>query len=364
MKIKEIIRSLEATLPLYLQEEWDNCGLQVGDPEAELRQILLAVDPTEEVIQQAIATGANLVVTHHPLLFKGIKRIGQQSTLERSIALALQHGIVIYSAHTNADKAPRGLNFQWAKELGLTNIRTLELGPSSLSELTTFVPEGHLEAVRQALWQAGAGRIGAYDCCSYSTLGEGTFRPMDGSNPFIGKQGALSQTSEYRLQTVFPTSITRAVLQALHEAHPYEVPAVSITQLSNPHPEIGLGVIGELAEATTLTQFLQRIKQELRSDKVAYAGLNAPEEISRVALCGGAGAFLLGKARSAGAQILITGEAKYNDYLDAEGITLATAGHYETEFISTRLFEEIIRADHPDAIISIAQKLKHKINTI
>ncbi len=363
MKIKSIIRALEAQLPLWLQESWDNSGLQIGDLELEATGVLLAVDPTEAVIEEAIALGYNLVVTHHPLLFKGLKRIGTGSDVERATRLALRHDIAVYSAHTSADNAPAGLNAMLARELGLTDVVPLETLKGSMCELTTFVPSEHLATVQEALWAAGAGRIGAYDSCSYASLGMGTFRPLEGSSPFVGEAGALEQVEEVRLSVVLPTGCSTAVVSALHEAHPYEVPAFSLVPLANPLPTAGSGIVGNLPAPMPLRDYLEHLKGYFATDKLMYAGRGA-ELVQRVAICGGAGAFLCSVARRAGADLLVTGEAKYNDYLDAEGLTLATVGHFESESVSTRLFYEIISQKFPTFAVRISSIDNNRIKTI
>ncbi len=342
MKLKDITSCLEQTLPLYLQESWDNSGWQVGDPDTELRGVLLALDASEALVLEAIERGCNLIVTHHPLLFKGLKRIGTTSYVERTVALALRYGVSIYAAHTNADNASEGLNALLAQELGLERVSVLSSIPGSMSELTTFVPEEHLSAVQEALWAAGAGRIGTYDSCSFSSMGEGTFRPLEGARPWVGEQDQLEHQREVRLSVVLPTGSSGAVLSALHRAHPYEVPAYSLVALSNMLPGVGCGVIGDLPEEVELGAYLARIKAYFGTDKLMYSG-RTEGVIRRVALCGGAGAFLSPVACRAGADIFITGEAKYNDYLDAEGLTFVTVGHYESEEVATRLFASIIR---------------------
>lgn len=349
MTIRDITTAIERCLPLWMQESYDNCGLQVGDPNVEAMGALLCVDLTEQVVEEAIAKGCNLIVAHHPLLFKGLKRIATGSYIERVVRLAIKHDIAIYAAHTNADNAPRGLNAMLAEDFGLLNPKPLEPLAGKLTELVTFVPPSHLHEVQQALWSAGAGRIGFYDQCSFATEGEGTFRALPGANPFVGEIDALHHEQEVRLSVVLPTADASSVVAALHRAHPYEVPAYSLVGLANDYPQAGSGIVGDLPEAMPLQDFLTQVKAYFSTDKLSYS---KPKDegmlIKRVALCGGSGAFLWRAARRSGADVLITGEAKYNDYFDVEASPiLATVGHYESERIATRLFADIISANFP-----------------
>lgn len=364
MKIKDIIRAIEEVLPLWLQEQWDNSGLQVGDTSEDVSGILIALDPTEAVIAEAVRRGCNLVVTHHPLLFRGVKRIGTATDVERAIRLAIRSGVTVYSAHTNADNAPEGLNALLARELGLIHTRPLSSIEGSMCELVTFVPESHLEHVRSALWRAGAGRIGQYDSCSFSSAGTGTFRPGAEATPFIGQCHTLEQVAEARLSVVLPSGISAAVVAALHEAHPYEMPAYSLTTLANPLPLAGAGIVGDLPEPVEREALLRRVRDLFDTDKMMIAADTSRERIQRIAICGGAGAFLWGQARRAGADLFITGEAKYNDYLDAEGLIFATVGHFESEVIATRLFERIIREQYHDTPIYISGIDNNRIKSI
>lgn len=342
MTIRDIIHVLEQELPLWLQEEYDNCGLQVGSPDAEAQGALLAVDITEAVLEEARSLGCNLVVAHHPLLFKGLKRISESSYIERCVRFAIKHDIAVYAAHTNADNHASGLNYLLAQDLGLEHLTPLSPSSARLMRLTTYVPHAHLEEVQQALWQAGAGRIGSYDCCSFASQGVGSFRALDGARPFVGAMGELHREPETRLSCVFASADAPQIEAALLAAHPYEVPAYELIPLHNPLPGMGSGIIGDLPEAVPTRQMLERLEAYFETKQLRFS--RSPlEQVRRVAICSGAGAFLWRAARSRGADLFITGEAKYNDYFDVEGKPiLATVGHYESERIATRLFRQII----------------------
>ncbi len=364
MQVKDITQALEEVMPLWLQEDYDNCGLQVGDKMAELNSALLCVDLTEAVVDEAIELGAGLIVTHHPPLFKGLKRIGTGSYIERAVVKAIQHNIAIYAAHTNADNAPDGLNYLLAEDFGLKNVRPLSPVSGKLMELVVFVPKTHLRQVQEALWAAGAGQIGAYDSCSFASSGLGTFRPLEGAEPFSGKQGELSQEEEERFSLILPSAEAAKVVNALLSAHPYEVPAYSLIPLANDYLGAGAGIIGELDEEVEAEVFLRQVKTYFACDKLTYTKSDV-KQVRRVALCGGAGAFLWRAAKAQGADIFITGEAKYNDYFDVESRPiLSTVGHYESEVVATKLFHKVISKKFPNFVLYISKLNSNPILSI
>ena len=237
MKIKEIVSALERFAPLPLQDGFDNAGLQIGLTDAETTGALLCLDVTEAVLDEAIASGCNLIISHHPLIFKGYKSITGKDYVERCILKAIKNDIVIYSAHTNLDNAPGGVNFKIAEKIGLKNVRILDPKESSLIKLVTFVPSAQAEEVRNALFTAGCGCIGNYDSCSYNTEGEGTFRAQEGSHPFCGTVGELHHETEVRIETILPEYKKGEVIRALLSKHPYEEPAYDLYPLHNSWPK-------------------------------------------------------------------------------------------------------------------------------
>ena len=244
MKIKEIVSALERFAPLPLQDGFDNAGLQLGLTDAEATGALLCLDVTEAVLDEAIALGFNLVIAHHPLIFKGYKSITGRDYVERCILKAIKNDLVIYAAHTNLDNAPGGVNFKIAEKIGLKNVRVLEAKENALVKLVTFVPSAQAEEVRKALFSAGCGCIGNYDSCSYNQEGEGTFRAQEGTHPFCGKTGELHTEKEVRIETVLPAYRKAGAVKALIAAHPYEEPAFDIYPLQNTWSQAGAGVIG------------------------------------------------------------------------------------------------------------------------
>ena len=263
MKIKEIVSALERFAPLPLQDGFDNAGLQIGLTEAEATGALLCLDVTEAVLDEAIALGYNLVISHHPLIFKGYKSITGKDYVERCILKAIKNDIVIYSAHTNLDNAQGGVNYKIAEKIGLKNLKVLEPKENSLIKLVTFVPNAQADAVREALFAAGCGNIGNYDSCSYNLEGEGTFRAKEGTHPFCGTIGELHHENEVRIETILPIYKKAEVIKALLSVHPYEEPAFDLYPLQNDWLQAGSGIVGELDESETELEFLKRIKKIL-----------------------------------------------------------------------------------------------------
>ena len=358
MKIKEIVSALERFAPLPLQDGFDNAGLQIGLTEAEATGALLCLDVTEAVLDEAITLGYNLVISHHPLIFKGYKSIAGRDYVERCIMKAIKNDIVIYSSHTNLDNAPGGVNFKIAEKIGLSNVRVLEAKENALVKLVTFVPTAQAENVRKALFAAGCGCIGNYDACSYNVEGEGTFRAQEGSHPFCGSIGELHTEKEVRIETVLPAYKKSEVIKALLSVHPYEEPAFDLYPLQNSWTQAGAGVIGELETPETELEFLKRIKKTFEIGCLKHNKLTG-REIQTVALCGGAGAFLMPLAIRNGADVFITGEIKYHDYFGHDtDILLAEIGHYESEQYTKEIFYTIIRELFPNLALQ-----QCKVNT-
>lgn len=355
MKIKEIVNALEIFAPLPLQDGFDNAGLQIGLTDAEATGALLCLDVTEAVVDEAITLGYNLIVSHHPLIFKGYKSITGRDYVERCILKAIKNDIVIFSMHTNLDNAPQGVNFKIAEIIGLKNLRILEPKANQLLKLVTFVPEAQDDEVRNALFAAGCGCIGNYDSCSYNLEGKGTFRAQPGTHPFCGEIGELHTEHEVRIETVLPAYLQGKVQKALIEAHPYEEPAYDFYPLQNEWAQAGSGLVGELEEPETETDFLHRVKKLFEVGCVKHSRMTG-RLIQKVALCGGAGAFLLPKAVGAHADVFLTGEVKYHDYFSYENdILIAEIGHYESEQYTKDLLYSIIREKFPTLDVQLTR---------
>ena len=343
MKIKEIVSALERFAPLPLQDGFDNAGLQIGLTEAEATGALLCLDVTEAVLDEAIGLGYNLVIAHHPLLFKGCKSITGRDYVERCILKAIKNDIVIYAAHTNMDNAWGGVNFKIAEKLGLKNVCVLEPKEEALVKLVTYVPVAQAEEVRNALFAAGCGCIGRYDSCSYNVEGSGTFRAQEGTHPYCGAVGELHTEAEVRIETIVPAYRKAEAVRVLLKVHPYEEPAFDLYPLQNTWQQAGAGVIGELEKPETELEFLKRVKKTFEVECLRHNKLMG-REIQTVALCGGAGAFLLPLAIRQRADVFLTGEIKYHEFFGHEGeILLAETGHYESEQYTKEIFYTIIR---------------------
>ncbi len=350
-KIKDIAAALEMFAPLPLQDGFDNAGMQLGLTEAEVTGVLLCLDVTEKIIDEAVVSGCNLIVSHHPLIFSPLKKITGSTYVERCVIKALENRIAIYAAHTNIDNAPGGVNYRIAEKLGLQNLKILVPKENALLKLSVYVPVSAADAVRNALFTAGCGHIGNYDSCSYNVEGSGTFRAGEGAHPFCGSVGSLHTEKEVRIDTVMPAYIKNRVVKALLTAHPYEEPAYDIYPLQNNWESVGAGVIGELSGGADELELLKKIKKTFGTGCVRHTSLLG-REVKKVALCGGAGGSFAGAALAAGADLYLTGEARYHDLFSYDGkMLVAVIGHYESERYTMEIFKEIIAAAHPEVII-------------
>ena len=299
IRIKDITNYLEQIAPLDLQEGYDNAGLIVGDPNQEISQALICLDSTEEVVDEAIATGCELIIAHHPIVFGGLKRFNGRDYVERVVMKAIKNDIAIYAAHTNLDNVLRnGVNGEICDRLGIINRRILAPKSGGLRKVVVFCPIKDAEAVRTAMFDAGAGAIGAYDHCSFNLTGKGTYRPLDGANPHLGKVGEEHTEEEIQVSVICSSSIERAVVSAMRQAHPYEEVAYEVYALQNKNPEVGSGMIGELSEPMGEEAFLQFLKTTMKAEGIRYTNLlNKP--VKTVAVCGGAGSFFIGRSHGA-----------------------------------------------------------------
>ncbi|WP_436516575.1 Nif3-like dinuclear metal center hexameric protein [Ekhidna sp. To15] len=337
MQIKDITHFLESWAPLSLQESYDNSGLLIGENDDSINQALVTLDITEEVIDEAIATKSDLIIAHHPFIFRGVKRIGNRHWIDRCIRKAIKHDIGIYAIHTNLDNVYTGVNHKIAEKLGLQKTSILRPKSETLSKVTVFVPTADKETVLSAMFAAGAGNIGNYDHCSFQAEGTGTFRGNESSNPTIGEQGKDEQVNETRIEVLVANHQLGAVLSAMNQSHPYEEVAHYIHPLTNVNQEVGSGMIGELDVAMKTEDFLAYLKNQMDLQVIRHTEL-VNKEVKTVALCGGSGSFLLNKAIRKKADIFITGDFKYHDFFEANGdIIIADIGHYESEVFTKEL---------------------------
>ncbi len=345
--VAQVTSIIESFSPLDLQESYDNAGLAIGSPNTEVKGILIALDVTPEIIDEAIATGCNLIIAHHPIIFNGLKRITGATLTERTVIKAIQNNIAIYAAHTNLDSVWGGVSHQLAKKLNLTSIEVLSQAENQLVKLVTFAPTSAVQKVQQALFNSGAGNIGNYDNCSYNTEGQGTFRGNESTNPFVGEQGKLHVEPETRIEVVVPKPILSKVVRALKNAHPYEEVAYDIYPIENKNPKAGLGVIGILTEPINAEDFLHQIKKVFNCSIIKHSNINKPQ-VKKIALCGGSGSSLLRNAISQNADVFITADVKYHSFFETENnILLVDIGHYESELYAIDIFYELLTKNLP-----------------
>ncbi len=360
-KIKDIIQCLETAAPGSYQMEYDNAGLLTGDRSAETTNILITLDCTEEVVDEALEKGCNLIISHHPVIFKGLKRITGRNYIERTIIKAIKHDIAIYASHTNLDEMKDGVNAMISKKLGLEKTEILLPRHDTLSKLTTFIPKENTEEVLEKIHEAGAGMIGNYGHCSFRVNGTGAFLPNDQANPHIGTKGKLEKVDEDRVEVILPTYLEKTILSALFKAHPYEEVAYYLHRLSNSNQEVGAGMIGFLPEPVPAEKFLLQIKEAMSVKMIRHTRL-VKDKIHKVALCGGSGSFLLSTAKSKRADIFISGDFKYHEFFDAENeIIIADIGHYESEQYTKELIYGILREKFANIALHLSEVITNPI---
>ncbi|WP_452228586.1 Nif3-like dinuclear metal center hexameric protein [Lacinutrix sp. MEBiC02404] len=331
MIVQDVINYLEEFSPLAYAEDFDNVGLLVGNKNTNLTGVLVTLDTLEEVVDEAIRENCNLIVSFHPIIFKGLKKITGKTYVERVVIKAIKHDIAIFSMHTALDNAWQGVNNMICNQLQLKNRSVLIPQSQTIKKLTTFVPKEQAEKVRKALFSGGAGNIGNYSNCSFNTQGFGTYKGNENSNPTIGKKGETHQEEETQVSVTFAKHLQAEVLKALFKAHPYEEVAYEIVTLENNNQHIGIGMVGELENAMTEADFLKYLKTKMQATCIRHSNLlNKP--IKKVAVLGGSGSFAIPAAKASGADVLVTSDLKYHDFFSAESsIVLADIGHYESE---------------------------------
>ncbi|MCB9047324.1 MAG: Nif3-like dinuclear metal center hexameric protein [Chitinophagales bacterium] len=363
MQIKDIIQAIETFAPPIYQEGYDNSGLQIGNPNDEARGVLISLDVTEAILDEAIQKGMNMVVVHHPLLFSGLKQISGRNYIERIVQKAIKNDINIYACHTNLDNVRHGVNAKIAEKLGLQNTAILTPMGESLLKLYTYAPKDTADKVRDALFAAGAGEIGRYYECSFNTPGTGTFRPGEGTNPAIGQTGGPREVvEEVKIEVLVDKARQGQVLKALFAVHPYEEVAYELVTLRNPNQDLGAGMVGELAEPIDEQDFLAHIKKNMHTEVIRHTALKG-KKVRKVAICGGSGSFLLKDAIRSGADFFITGDYKYHQFFDADGhLVIADIGHYESEQFTSEIFRDIINRKFPNFATLLSSLSTNPVN--
>jgi dinuclear metal center YbgI/SA1388 family protein len=362
INIGDIVRELERFAPPVYQESYDNARLITGSLSWQCSGAVLCLDALESVVDEAIALQCNLIIAHHPIIFSGLKSLTGKNYIEKVIIKAIKNDIAIYAAHTNLDNVQLGVNHKISERLGLQNLKILDPKKGILKKLYTYVPESHLHQVMEALFAAGAGQIGNYTECSFSYPGIGTFRGNEEANPFLGQKGLRQQEAEHKLEVLLDIAVEPMVLNALFSSHPYEEVAYELITIDNVHKEVGSGMIGELPEAMDSLNFLKLLKEKMGCATVRHTHL-IHSKVQKIAVCGGAGIFLLPKAIAAGADVFVTADVKYHQFFDAEGrILIADIGHYESEQFTTALFYDILISKFPNFALHLSKVNTNPVN--
>ena len=356
LKVRDIVRLLEDWAPPVLQESYDNSGLIVGDRNMPITKVIISLDCTEDVVAEAEAEGAQMIVSHHPIVFKGLKTFTGSSYVEKTVVRAIKSNIALYSIHTNLDNIFSGVNFQLASSLGCLpdSLKILRPKAELLDSVVVFAPVDAADKVRQAMHTAGAGSIGDYDNCSFSTIGNGAFRPNDNSNPILGNRGEDTMVEEVRIEVLTERWCTGSVIAAAKIAHPYEEMAHFITHITNKDKLIGAGMIGKLPEPIRWEDFLDSTKSALSATHIKHTAPVA-KMVQNIAVCGGSGSFLLRDAISKNADVFVTSDFKYHEFFDAENkIMIADVGHYESEWRTSELIASRIKEKFTNFAVRLA----------
>jgi len=344
MKLFEITNYLDRRVPLAFQEEYDNCGLLIGDKNCEVKSVLICLDCTEKVVDEAIKNKHNLIISHHPVIFKGLKKITRSNYVEKIAEKAIKNSIAIYAMHTNLDNIHNKVSFQIAKKILLQNPRILKPKTNLLSQLSVYCPTSYTNKVKTALFSSGAGRVGeSYDRCSFVANGVGSFRPLEEADPFVGSVGKESLVEEDKIEVIFYSYLKSKILSTLREVHPYEEVAYTCNEMDT-YSTCGSGVIGELKKEMKLNTFLKHVKSSMKCNTIRYNNVSNKKSIKKVAICGGSGSFLLQDAIAQNADLYISADFKYHDFFDTNNqIIIFDIGHYESEYFTQQLIFDILK---------------------
>jgi len=353
MTIKELTQYLEEIAPLAYQEEYDNAGLIVGQASKEIHQALISLDCTEEVVDEAIAQKCDIIISHHPIVFKGLKKFNGNHYVERVIIKAIENKIAIYAIHTNLDHILAGVNGKISEKIGLKNCKILSPKVGVIKKLVFFTPLAYADIIKEKLYAAGAGNIGNYSECSFNISGTGTFKANEQAKPFIGETNILHQENELRIEMIYPAPAEKRILSALWASHPYEEVAYEISSIDNEHQNVGAGIIGELEDERSGLDFLHDLKEKMGLTVIRHTQI-LDTKVKKVAVCGGSGSFLLNKAIQANADVLVTADFKYHEFFDADKkILIADIGHYESEQFTQELLLDIITKKFPNFAVRL-----------
>jgi len=361
MIVKEVTTVLEEIAPLAYAEDFDNVGLLVGSYTQEVSAILVTLDTLENVVDEAISNNCNLIVSFHPIIFSGLKKITGSTYIERVIIKAIQNNIAIYSMHTALDNSKEGVNAKICEVLEILDPQILIPQKSTIKKLTTYAPINTSEKIKNALFEAGAGNIGNYSNCSFTTTGTGSFRAENDANPTIGKIGETHFEEEVQINVTFSASIEKKVMNALFKNHPYEEVAYEVLTLENENHDIGMGMIGILKKPMGENDFLKLVQERMNASGIRHSKL-LNKDIEKVAVLGGSGAFAINAAKAAGADIFITADVKYHQFYTAENkMVIADIGHFETEQFTKNLLVDYLTKKIPNFAIRLSESKTNPI---
>lgn len=361
MIVRDITNYLEKLAPLHYAEDFDNVGLLVGSYNTQISGVLVTLDTLEETVDEAIAKNCNLIVSFHPIIFGGLKKINGNSYVEKVVLKAIKNDIAIYATHTALDNSKNGVSAKMCDVLGLTNTKVLIPKKSIIKKLTTYVPLKNSNNLRESLFNAGAGNIGNYDNCSFNVLGEGTFRGNSESNPTLGTKGENHTEKEVQISVTFESKNEASILKALQENHPYEEVAYEIITTENVHQNIGMGMVGELPTAMGEKEFLLYLKKTMKTDCVRHSNL-IHKKIKKVAVLGGSGSFAISNAKKVKADAYVSADFKYHEFFKAENsILLADIGHYESEQFTKNLLVDYLTKKFSNFAIILSEKSTNPI---
>lgn len=361
-KLQEIINLFEKIAPTAYQESYDNTGLLVGDPNQEISRVMVSLDCTEQVVEDAIEKNCQLIVSHHPLIFKGLKNITTKNDLGKTLTKAIKNDIAIFASHTNLDKVAGGVNFKIAEKLGLKEVKILAPEPNQLVKLVVFVPKDHTEQVLKGMFEAGAGEIGNYSECSFLVSGTGTFKPNLAANPTIGMANASTSVAEDRIELMFPAHLSNQVIRAMKAAHPYEEVAFYLQKLENQNQEMGLGAIGKFESPISEEELIAKVKKEFKVPFLKHT-TKRNLTISSMAVCGGTGSSLVNHAMAQKADAYLTADTKYHEFFVADkNIFYLDIGHFESEQFTVEIFSDVLSKSFPNIAVILTEIVTNPVN--
>ncbi|WP_417786522.1 Nif3-like dinuclear metal center hexameric protein [Tenacibaculum sp.] len=364
MQIKDVTNYIEQLAPLSYAEDFDNVGLLIGNYNTKVTGVLVTLDTLEETVDEAIANNCNLIVSFHPIVFSGLKKINGNNYVERVVLKAIQHNIAIYATHTALDNVNNGVSAKMGEVLGLENMKTLIPKKGIIKKLTTYVPFEEATNLREKLFESGAGNIGNYDNCSFNVEGKGSYRGNENSNPTVGEKGELMFEEETCITVTFDSYLEGKILSALFKNHPYEEVAYEVITLDNQNQHVGMGMIGELPSAMNEKDFLLFVKETFKTGCVRHSEL-LDKPIKKVAVLGGSGSFAIKNAMRAGADAYISADFKYHEFFKAEKrILLADVGHYESEQFTKNLLVDYLSKKFSTFAIILSEKSTNPIHYI